>query len=132
MSRPGGLCGLDRRQAEWGTGTTFVGSLSALGRGRHLERPGGGARPQPTSLAALQRLLVAQQQLHVEGVAVLSEGNPSRVRQPLGTGPVVAYSSRRRGSCGGECRIEEVTQGPPGVGFPLAQPSAPAGGHSPP
>lgn len=49
------------------------------------------------SLAALQRLLVAQQQLHVEGVAVLSEGNPGRVRQPLGTAPVVAYSSRRRG-----------------------------------
>lgn len=60
-----------------------------------------GRRPSPTSPAALQRLLVAQQQLRVEGVAILPEGDPCRVSQPLRTAAVVVRSSGRRGPCGG-------------------------------
>lgn len=70
--------------------------LCVLESSRHT----GPSLPWPTSLAALQRLLVAQQQLHVEGVTVLPEGNPRRVGQALGTAATVAYSSGRRGPCG--------------------------------
>lgn len=91
----------------------FLESLSVHNRGHHQKRPRvGSSLHRPTSLAALQRLLVAQQQLHVEGVAVLPEGNPRGVGQPLGTAAVVAYSSGRRGPCR-RCRIEQVAQSPP-------------------
>lgn len=59
-----------------------------------------GSGPSPTSLAALQRLLVAQQQLRVEGVAMSPEGNPGGVSQPLRAAAVVAHSPGRRGPCG--------------------------------
>lgn len=75
--------------------------LSVHETGHHPKCPRvGPSPPSPTSLAALQRLLVAQQQLHVEGVTVLPEGNPCGVGQALRTAAVVAYSSRR-GPCKG-------------------------------
>lgn len=55
----------------------------------------------PTLLAALQRLLVAQLQLHVERVTMLPEGNPCSFGQVLGTAAMVVYSSGRREPCGG-------------------------------
>lgn len=76
--------------------------LSVHERGHHLHcPPAGPSLPSPTSLAALQRLLVAQQQVHVEGVTVLPEGDPRRVGQVLGTAAMVAYSSGKSGPCGG-------------------------------
>lgn len=118
-------------RAERSTGTVFLGASKCPRQGSPPEMAHGGSGLHwPTSLAALQRLLVAQQQLHVEGVAVLPEGNPRGVGQPLGTAAVVAYSSGRRGPCGG-CRIEEVARSPPWDSLHPAHPSAPAAGRLP-
>lgn len=105
-------------------GNSVTGGLHSWGlrvheRGRHLKCPPvGSSSPLPTSLAALQRLLVAQPQLHVEGVTVLPEGNPCRVRQALGTAATVAYSSRRRGPCKG-AELRKWPRVLPGTAFVL-------------
>lgn len=84
----------------------------------------------PTLLAALQRLLVAQLQLHVERVAVLPEGNPRTFGQVLGTAAMVVYSSGRMGPCGG-AELRRWPQILLGVAYALPTPP-PRQGHSPP
>lgn len=65
-------------------GTTFVGSLSILKRVATRNAQVGALRPEPPLWQRCSASLWPSSSSMWKGVAVLSEGNPGRVRQPWG------------------------------------------------